>query len=80
MPAYQITYEGPPTLAVRAATLIADAAGVQLTSSHPPERGEDPERVTLALTVEGTDDAVTAAIEDVGSLLSPYATLEVAPG
>jgi hypothetical protein len=29
------------------------------------------------LTVQGSDDAVTAAIEDVGSLLSPYATLEV---
>ncbi|HWC67405.1 MAG TPA: hypothetical protein VG478_05000 [Acidimicrobiales bacterium] len=77
MPAYVITYQGPPTLAVRAATLLADSTGVELTSSDPPERSDDPEHVTLSLTVQGSDDAVTAAIEDVGSLLSPYATLEV---
>jgi hypothetical protein len=78
MPAYVITYQGPPTLAVRAATLLADSAGVELTSSAPPERSDDPEQVTLTMTVEASDDAVSAAIEDVGSLLSPYATLEVA--
>jgi hypothetical protein len=79
MPAYRITYEGPPTLAVRAATLLADADGVELTASQPPARQDESDQVVLRLTVEGSDDAVSAAIEDVGSLLSPYATLEAEP-
>jgi hypothetical protein len=77
MPAYRITYRGPQSLAVQAARLIADADGIELTSSEPPTLDDDPERVILALTVDAEPDAVTAAVDDVGSLLSPHATIDV---
>jgi hypothetical protein len=78
MPAYRITYEGPPSMAVQAATLLADADGVELKASQPPERRGGSDQVILALTVEGEADAVTAAVQDVASLLSPHATIEMA--
>ena len=56
-------YEGPSSLAVRVATLLADAEGIELTSA---ERQEDPvsagETIVLALTVEATTEEVMAAV------------------
>ena len=62
MTTHQVTYRGPSTFAVRAAALLADAAGVELRSAT---RTDDPsdDSVALALTLEGTNEAVAAAIE-----------------
>jgi hypothetical protein len=72
---HQVTYRGPSTFAVRAAALLADGPGVELTSAN---RADDPaaaeETVALELTVEGSDEAVTAAIEAVGEARPAAAT------
>ena len=74
MKSHQVTYRGPSTFAVRAAALLADAAGVELTSAH---RTDDPsdESVALELTVEGADAAVAAAIDAVRAELPAGASL-----
>jgi hypothetical protein len=74
---HQVTYRGPSTFAVRAAALLADAAGLELTSAN---RTDDPaapvETVALELTVEGTVEAVAAAIESVREELPAGATID----
>jgi hypothetical protein len=78
MAAHQITYEGPPSLVVRAATMLADADGVELVSSQPPERRDQgADKVVLAFTVEGTANAVMAAVRLVGESLPPTATMTI---
>jgi hypothetical protein len=80
MAAHQITYEGPPSLAVRAATMLADADGVELVSSQPPERRDKgADKVVLAFTVEGTAKAVMAAVRLVRESLPPTATMTIEP-
>jgi hypothetical protein len=71
---HQVTYRGPATFAGRAAALLADAAGVELRSAT---RTDDPsdESVALELTIEGTDEAVAAAIDGVREELPAGATL-----
>lgn len=75
---HQVTYQGPPSFAVRAATLLADAEGVKLTSANQPEllEGSD-QTVLLALVLEGTAEAVTAALDSVQAALPPDATVTV---
>ena len=81
MTAYLIKYEGPPSLAVQTATMLADADGVELTSSEPPERRDDQgDTVLLALTVEGTSDAVLDAVALLRTKLPSDARLEIAGG
>jgi hypothetical protein len=76
MAAHQIKYEGPSSLAVRAATMLADADGVGLISSRMPERrDESADKVLLELTVEGTAEAVMAAVRIVGESLPSEATI-----
>lgn len=78
MAAHQIKYEGPSSLAVRAATMLADADGVELVSSQPPERRDKgADKVVLAFTVEGTATAVMAAVRLVGESLPPTATMTI---
>jgi hypothetical protein len=78
MAAHQITYEGPSSLAVRAATMLADADGVELVSSQPPERRDKAaDKVVLAFAVEGTAKAVMAAVRIVGDSLPPTATMTI---
>ena len=76
MTTHQVTYRGPATFAVRAAALLADADGLELTSAN---RADDPtapeETVALELTVVGTDEAVAAAIDAVREELPAGATL-----
>lgn len=74
MTTHQVTYRGPSTFAVRAAALLADAAGVELTSAN---RTHDPsdDSVALELTVEGTDEAVAAAISAVQGELPAGASM-----
>jgi len=81
--AHRITYEGPASLAMGAATSLADAEGVELTSAnHPEPLDGQPDRVRLALTVEGDPDDVLAAVRAVGGALPAEAvaglTVEVA--
>ena len=75
MTTHQVTYRGPSTFAVRAAALLADAPGVELTSAT---RTDDPsdDSVALALTIEGTDEAVAAAVDAVRAELPAGATLD----
>ncbi|HWI02589.1 MAG TPA: hypothetical protein VNT52_02000 [Acidimicrobiales bacterium] len=74
MTTHQVTYRGPSTFAVRAAALLADAAGLQLTSAN---RTDDPsdDSVALELTIEATDDALAAAIDTVRAELPAGASL-----
>ena len=75
MTTHLVTYRGPSTFAVRAAALLADAAGVELTSAN---RTDDPshESVALALTLQGADAAVAAAVDAVRQELPAGATLD----
>ena len=80
MTAHRITYEGPAALAVQAATLIADAPGIELTSANTPEPvGGRPDIVRLALEVEATDDDVAAAVLQIGAGLPDGATVKHGP-
>ena len=75
MTTHQVTYRGPSTFAVRAAALLADAPGVELTSAT---RTDDPsdDSVALELTIEGTDEAVAAAVDAVRAELPAGAHLD----
>ncbi|HJV08846.1 MAG TPA: hypothetical protein VJ653_04170 [Acidimicrobiales bacterium] len=74
MTTHQVTYRGPSIFAVRAAALLADAAGVELTSATKVDTPAD--TAELAMTVEGTDEAVVAAVEAVRAELPAGATLD----
>jgi len=66
MTTHRITYHGPVALALPTATALADAAGVELTSSEAPRRrGRDGDDVVLALTVEASSEALAAALAQV---------------
>ncbi len=62
MTIHQVKYEGPSSLAVRVATLLADAEGIDLTSAEKQQDPHGPAQTVLALTVEGTTEDVAAAV------------------
>ncbi len=71
-------YEGPSSLAVRVATLLADADGIELTSAEKQEYGDESvETVLLALTVGGTREAVMAAVRSIEAVLPAEARITV---
>jgi hypothetical protein len=74
---YRIRFEGPAALAVHVATALADADGVELTSSEKPAV-LSANTVELGLTVEGTRDAVTGAVGSIRSGLTFGASIEIA--
>jgi hypothetical protein len=74
----RIIYEGPLSLAVPTATLLADAEGVELTSSQRGEREEGGDLVRLDLVVEGRVEAITAAVVATRNGLPPGATVTIA--
>lgn len=74
---YRITFEGPAALALRVATALADADGVELISSEPPSV-VDVDTVKLGLAVEGAPDSVTDALADIRDGLPAGASIEVA--
>jgi hypothetical protein len=78
VPVYRINYVGPSTLAVWAARLIADADGIELTSSKPPQRKGGGETVLLELTVQGSTDDVLDAVASTRGQLPPDVTVEIA--
>ena len=78
MTTHQVKYEGPSSLAVRVATLLADAPGVDLTSAERPEYPDGSvEMVRLAVTLEGTTDAVMAAVGSIRAALPADASVTV---
>lgn len=74
---HRITYRGPAALAVDAARLLADAAGVDLTASGRPERAGNDDEVTLVLTVDATQEAVKDAVRSLRERLPVGADLTV---
>ena len=67
---------GPPALAVRVATALADADGVDLISSEPPSN-RDENTVQLDLAVQGAPDAVAAAVESIRSGMPKGVSIEI---
>ncbi len=77
MTSRRITYAGPQSLAVATATMLADFEGVDLTSSEPPVRSEGPRgTVILRLTLEGSAEAIDAAVGHLRAGLPPGATID----
>ena len=77
MTSHRITFEGPADLAIGIATALADADGVDLTASDPIVKVDD-HTVRLAMTVEGSVDAVADAIAALRADLPSGATITVA--
>ena len=78
MTAHRITYQGPAALAVRAATLIADAEGVELTSAESPEPLDGrPDIVRLGLVVEASDADLALAVQSIQDELPSGASVTV---
>ena len=76
MTAYRVRFEGPAALAVGVATALADADGVELISSEPPSN-RGPSTLRLDVAVEGTSEAVAAAVAGIRDGLPHGASLEV---
>jgi hypothetical protein len=73
---HQVKYEGPSSFAVRVATLLADADGIELKSAEKQEYGDGPAGVVLlALSVEGTSEAVMAAVRSIAAGLPTEARI-----
>jgi hypothetical protein len=75
VPTYRVRYEGPRQLAIGVARQLADAPGVDLTSSAPP--GNTADGVHLELIVEGTADDVLDAVGAARSGLPDGARLQL---
>ena len=68
---HELRYEGPPDLAVQATRLLADSPGIELTSAGPPQLADGAgATVVMVVTVEGTPEAVSAALATVQAELS----------
>ena len=76
MTVHTIRFEGPAALAVRVATALADADGVDLTSSATPAV-LDADTVELSLTAEGTQDDIAGAVADIKAGLPRGASIEI---
>ncbi len=77
MTVYRIRIEGPAALAVRVATNLADADGVELTSSGQPSI-VDENSVELSVTVEGKHDDVARAVSSIRDELPKGSSIEIA--
>jgi hypothetical protein len=76
VPSYRVRVEGPAALTLRVATALADADGVDLTSSDQPVAAAEG-IVALSVVVEGTFDDVADAVAAVRSDLPPDASIEL---
>ena len=72
----KITFVGPAALALRVATALADAEGVELVSSGAPLPHGDG-LVALDVTAEGSLRDVAAAVDRVRATLPAGARLDV---
>jgi hypothetical protein len=79
VPSYRVRFEGAAALALRVATALADADGVDLTSSDQPVTLE-PGTVELNVTVEGTFDAVADAVATIRGDLPSSASIDLRGG
>ena len=79
MTIYRITFAGPASLALGVVTALADAEGVELTSSEPPTPTEGGS-VVLDVTVEGASIAVGGAVDRLRDDLPSGATISVTDG
>lgn len=88
MTTHRILYEGPSSLAVPTATMLADSEGVELTSSqtreHRKDRGDMAGKgtgggstVVLAFTVAGTTESVRDAVAVIQDDLPAGATISI---
>ena len=75
MPNYRVHVEGPAALALRVTTALADADGVDLTSSEQPVAIAEG-IVALSVVVAGTFDDVADAVADLRDGLPPAASIE----
>ncbi|MEO8267160.1 MAG: hypothetical protein ABI706_16770 [Ilumatobacteraceae bacterium] len=76
MTVYRIRFTGPAALVVRLATDLADADGVELTSSEQPSI-VDENSVELGVSVQGTHDDVTRAVSSIRDELPKGASVEI---
>jgi hypothetical protein len=76
VPSYRVRFEGSPPLALRVATALADAAGIELTSSDPPLNLADG-KVALNVAVDGAFDAVADAVATIRGDLPSDASIEI---
>ena len=76
---FRVRFEGPVALVVDVATALAEAEGVELTSSDQPIT-VDEGVVALDLTVEGAFDAVSVAVAGIREGLPAEASIDVAGG
>ena len=75
---HTVRYEGPSSLAVQVATLLADADGIDLTSAEKQEpAGGSGDTVLLTLTVEATTGDVAAAVGSISGGLPDGARITV---
>jgi hypothetical protein len=76
---YRVRLEGPADVVLRVATELAEADGVELTSSEKPVNLDDG-KVALAVTVEGQFDAVADAIAGIRGGLPSTASIGLTDG
>jgi hypothetical protein len=76
---YRVKFEGPAGLALRVATALADADGVELTESDELV-ARDNSTVVLILTVEGPFDAVSDAVASIRGTIPSGATIDIRAG
>ena len=78
MTTHHVKYEGPSSLAMGVATLLADAEGIDLTSAARQETTDGSvDTVRLVLTVEATTEAVMAAVGSIETELPADARITV---
>jgi hypothetical protein len=76
---HRVRYEGPAAHALRIATALADADGVELISSDEPVP-LDAGTVELIVTVKSGFDAVADAVADIRRDMPPGASIELTDG
>ena len=76
MTVYKIKFVGPAAIAMDVATALADADGVELTSSTKPS-AVDEHTVELNFSAEGTHDDVSGAVARLGDTLPEGVTIAI---
>ena len=79
MTIFRIRFEGPAALAVQVATALADADGVELTSSQQPSI-VDEHTVALDVSVDGTRAAIALAVSTISDGLPAGASIDLVDG
>lgn len=75
---HRIRFEGASAVALTVATTIADADGVDLTSSEPPTTLADG-RVRLDFSVRGPKESIAAAVDEIARSLPVDSSIELDP-